>query len=226
MCRQAGARDRHNQARMTPATKPQQRIWGHEQRFRTTRRPRSGPGTRRTAAASPTSTARSPARPMTRSCRSAATRCSSIRSERRTARRSPSCSRSCWRSATRRGIRRLADPDRRGRSVRQRLRAINPNSKIPALVDRSGPQPIRVFESGAMLLYLAEKFGAFLPKEGAARAECLSWLFWQMGSAPYLGGGFGHFYAYAPSKSNTPSTASPWRSSGSSMCSTGGWRDE
>ena len=78
--------------------------------------------------------------------------------------------------------------------------AANPNSKIPALVDRSGPAPIRVFESGAILLYLAEKFGAFLPKEGAAHAECLSWLFWQMGSAPYLGGGFGHFYAYAPSK--------------------------
>src|SRR6195256_1746065 len=78
--------------------------------------------------------------------------------------------------------------------------AVNPNSKIPALVDRSGPTPIRVFESGAILLYLAEKFGAFLPKEGAAHAECLSWLFWQMGSAPYLGGGFGHFYAYAPTK--------------------------
>ena len=78
--------------------------------------------------------------------------------------------------------------------------AANPNSKIPALVDRSGPKPIRVFESGAILLHLAEKFGEFLPKEGAARAECLSWLFWQMGSAPYLGGGFGHFYAYAPMK--------------------------
>jgi GST-like protein len=78
--------------------------------------------------------------------------------------------------------------------------AANPNSKIPALVDRSGPKPIRVFESGAILLWLAEKFGAFLPKEGEARAECLSWLFWQMGSAPYLGGGFGHFYAYAPTK--------------------------
>jgi GST-like protein len=78
--------------------------------------------------------------------------------------------------------------------------AVNPNSKIPALLDRSGPTPIRVFESGAILLYLAEKFGAFLPTEPAARAECLSWLFWQMGSAPYLGGGFGHFYAYAPSK--------------------------
>ena len=78
--------------------------------------------------------------------------------------------------------------------------AINPNSKIPALLDRSGPEPIRVFESGSILLYLAEKFGAFLPTEYAKRAECLSWLFWQMGSAPYLGGGFGHFYAYAPVK--------------------------
>lgn len=78
--------------------------------------------------------------------------------------------------------------------------AANPNSKIPALVDRSGPKPIRVFETGAILMYLAEKFGAFLPTEPAARAECLSWLFWQMGSAPYLGGGFGHFYAYAPTK--------------------------
>ncbi len=78
--------------------------------------------------------------------------------------------------------------------------AINPNSKIPALLDRSGPEPIRVFESGAILLYLAEKFGAFVPTEPAKRAECLSWLFWQMGSAPYLGGGFGHFYAYAPFK--------------------------
>ena len=78
--------------------------------------------------------------------------------------------------------------------------AVNPNSKIPALMDRSGPTPIRVFESGAILLYLAEKFGAFLPNEAAARAETLSWLFWQMGSAPYLGGGFGHFYAYAPTK--------------------------
>ena len=77
---------------------------------------------------------------------------------------------------------------------------VNPNSKIPALMDRSGPEPIRVFESGSILLYLAEKFGAFLPAGGPARAECLSWLFWQMGSAPYLGGGFGHFYAYAPFK--------------------------
>jgi GST-like protein len=75
----------------------------------------------------------------------------------------------------------------------------NPNSKIPALVDHSGSKPIRVFESGAILLYLAEKFGAFLPTD-ETRAECLSWLFWQMGSAPYLGGGFGHFYAYAPTK--------------------------
>ena len=76
----------------------------------------------------------------------------------------------------------------------------NPNSKIPALVDRSGPTPIRVFESGAILVHLAEKFGTFMPTAGAARAACWSWLFWQMGSAPYLGGGFGHFYAYAPSK--------------------------
>ncbi len=78
--------------------------------------------------------------------------------------------------------------------------AANPNSKIPALVDHSGAKPIRVFESGAILVHLAEKFGAFLPAGGEARAECLSWLFWQMGSAPYLGGGFGHFYAYAPTK--------------------------
>ena len=78
--------------------------------------------------------------------------------------------------------------------------AVNPNSKIPALLDRSTQPPIRVFESGAILLYLAEKFGAFLPQEPGPRAECLSWLFWQMGSAPYLGGGFGHFYAYAPAK--------------------------
>lgn len=77
---------------------------------------------------------------------------------------------------------------------------VNPNSKIPALVDRSGPEPVRVFESGAILLYLAEKFGAFLPAAPAKRAECLSWLFWQMGSAPFVGGGFGHFYAYAPVK--------------------------
>src|SRR5260221_12487691 len=78
--------------------------------------------------------------------------------------------------------------------------AVNPNSKNPGLVDRSGLTPIRVFESGSILLYLAEKFGAFLPTEAGARAEFLSWLFWQMGSAPYLGGGFGHFYAYAPTK--------------------------
>jgi GST-like protein len=78
--------------------------------------------------------------------------------------------------------------------------AVNPNSKIPALLDRSGPTPIRVFESGSILMYLAEKFGTLLPTETGARAECLSWLFWQVGSAPYLGGGFGHFYAYAPTK--------------------------
>lgn len=80
----------------------------------------------------------------------------------------------------------------------------NPNSKIPALVDRSGAEPVRVFESGAILLYLAEKFGAFIPRDPSQRAECLSWLFWQMGSAPYLGGGFGHFYAYAPTKMEYP----------------------
>jgi GST-like protein len=77
---------------------------------------------------------------------------------------------------------------------------VNPNSKIPALLDCSAATPVRVFESGAILLYLAEKFGAFLPTDGAKRAECLSWLFWQIGSAPFLGGGFGHFYAYAPTK--------------------------
>ncbi len=81
---------------------------------------------------------------------------------------------------------------------------INPNSKIPAMVDRSGPEPVRVFESGSILLHLAEKFGAFLPASGAGRTEVLNWLFWQMGSAPYLGGGFGHFYAYAPEKWEYP----------------------
>ncbi|CAM5222881.1 GST-like protein OS=Castellaniella defragrans OX=75697 GN=HNR28_001948 PE=4 SV=1 [Castellaniella defragrans] len=78
--------------------------------------------------------------------------------------------------------------------------AVNPNSKIPAMVDRSGPEPLRIFESGSILLYLAEKFGAFLPRDPVGRTECLSWLFWQVGSAPYLGGGFGHFYNYAPMK--------------------------
>ena len=82
--------------------------------------------------------------------------------------------------------------------------AVNPNSKIPALLDRGGAEPIRVFESGAILMYLAEKFGEFLPTEPAKRAECLSWLFWQMGSAPYLGGGFGHFYRYAPERFEYP----------------------
>jgi GST-like protein len=82
--------------------------------------------------------------------------------------------------------------------------AINPNSKIPALVDRGTSPPTRVFESGAILVYLAEKFAAFLPTKSSARAECLSWLFWQMGSAPFLGGGFGHFYAYAPEKFEYP----------------------
>jgi GST-like protein len=91
---------------------------------------------------------------------------------------------------------RIGDGDQFGRG----FVAVNPNSKIPALLDRSGPKPIRVFESGSILVYLAEKFGAFLPTRPELRAECLSWLFWQMGSAPYLGGGFGHFYAYAPTK--------------------------
>ena len=81
---------------------------------------------------------------------------------------------------------------------------LNPNSKIPALVDRSGREPVRLFESGAILLYLADKFGALIPEDSALRAQCLSWLFWQMGSAPYLGGGFGHFYAYAPEKIEYP----------------------
>jgi GST-like protein len=81
---------------------------------------------------------------------------------------------------------------------------INPNSKIPALLDRSGPEPIRIFESGSMLVHLAEKFGAFLPSSGAARAEVFNWLFWQMGATPILGGGFGHFYAYAPMKLEYP----------------------
>lgn len=81
---------------------------------------------------------------------------------------------------------------------------INPNSKIPALVDRSGPVPVRIFESGAILVHLAEKFDAFLPTDHATRAETLSWLFWQMGSAPFLGGGFGHFFAYAPTKQAYP----------------------
>jgi GST-like protein len=82
--------------------------------------------------------------------------------------------------------------------------AVNPNSKIPALLDRSGKEPVRVFESGAILVYLAEKFGEFLPSSGPERAETLSWLFWQMGSAPFLGGGFGHFFAYAPTKMEYP----------------------
>ena len=81
---------------------------------------------------------------------------------------------------------------------------VNPNSKIPALMDRSGPEPVRVFESASILMHLAERFGAFLPAAGPARTEVLNWLFWQMGSAPYLGGGFGHFYAYAPEKWEYP----------------------
>lgn len=95
---------------------------------------------------------------------------------------------------------RISDGDQFGSGFVQ----VNPNSKIPALLDRSAATPVRVFESGAILQYLAEKFNAFLPASGAARAECLSWLFWQMGSAPFLGGGFGHFYAYAPAKFEYP----------------------
>jgi GSH-dependent disulfide-bond oxidoreductase len=82
--------------------------------------------------------------------------------------------------------------------------AVNPNSKIPALLDRSREPPVRVFESGSILLYLAEKFGAFIPRDPAGRAECLNWLFWQVGSTPYLGGGFGHFYRYAPERYEYP----------------------
>ena len=134
------------------------------------------------------------------SCRSAAIRSSSIRWPLPTASRSRSCSRSCWRLGHS-----GAEYDAwliriGGDQFGSGFVAVNPNSKIPALMDRSGPTPIRVFESGAILVHLAEKFGAFLPTGGAARAECLSWLFWQMGSAPFLGGGFGHFYAYAPTK--------------------------
>jgi len=90
-----------------------------------------------------------------------------------------------------------------GKGASRRLR-LDANSKIPALLDRSTSPPTRIFESGAMLVYLAEKYGAFIPDDPSARAECLSWLFWQMGSAPYLGGGFGHFYAYAPEKFEYP----------------------
>ncbi len=95
-------------------------------------------------------------------------------------------------------------PIQQGKQFGSGFVAVNPNSKIPALMDRSGPEPVRIFESGAILMHLAEKFSAFLPAQGPARAECLSWLFWQMGSAPFLGGGFGHFYAYAPAKFEYP----------------------
>ncbi len=102
--------------------------------------------------------------------------------------------------------------------------AVNPNSKIPALMDHSGATPIRVFESGAILQYLAEKFGAFLPTEPAARAECLSWLFWQMGSAPYLGAASGISMPMRRARWNTRSTASPWRPSANWMCWISAWR--
>ena len=157
--------------------------------------------TGRAAARSRASTGPSPGRRTTRSSRSASTRCSSTRS------RTPNGveGHDPARGAARAGhtgaeydawLIRINEGDQFGSG----FVAVNPNSKIPALIDRSGPTPIRVFESGAILLHLAEKFGAFLPTDPAARAECLSWLFWQMGSAPYLGGGFGHFYAYAPIK--------------------------
>ncbi len=101
---------------------------------------------------------------------------------------------------------------------------VNPNSKIPALVDRSTTPPTRVFESGSILLYLAEKFNALLPTEPAQRTECLSWLFWQMGSAPYVGGGFGHFYSLCTHQnSNIRSIASPWRPNARWMCSIDSW---
>ncbi len=153
-----------------------------------------------TAAASPTSTGRSPAPRTTRSCRSAAPAAAlfagtpngvkvTVMLEELLALGHAGAEYDAW-------LIRIGDGDQFGSG----FVAVNPNSKIPALLDRSGPTPVRVFESGAILLYLAEKFGAFLPTEPARRAECLSWLFWQMGSAPYLGGGFGHFYAYAPTK--------------------------
>lgn len=101
---------------------------------------------------------------------------------------------------------------------------VNPNSKIPALSDHSATPPIRVFESGNILLYLAEKYGYFLPKDIAGRTETLNWLFWLQGSAPYLGGGFGHFYHYAPEKLSTPLTASRWKRSVSSTCWIVSWQ--
>ena len=98
----------------------------------------------------------------------------------------------------------LADPDPEGGPAHSGFVEINPNSKIPALLDTSVNPPLRVFESGSILVYLAEKYGHFLPQDLAGRTECLNWLFWQMGSAPLLGGGFGHFYAYAPEKFEYP----------------------
>ena len=164
--------------------------------------PKCGAGTGRAAGSSPASTGRSRARRMTRSCRSASIRCSFIRSARPTGRRSASCWRSCWPPAMR--APNMTPGSSTSAKATSSVRAssrLNPNSKIPALLDRTDPgQPQRVFESGAILLYLAEKFGAFLPKDPAARTEALSWLFWQMGAGPFVGGGFGHFYAYAPVK--------------------------
>ena len=164
-----------------------------------------GPGTPRAAASSPPSTARSPAPPTTATCPSASMRYSYIRWRHPTAQKSRSCSRSCSSA----GIKTpTMTPGRsasaKATSFRAALSRSTPIRKIPALVDRSGGEAVRIFESGAILLYLAEKFGELLPASGAARAETLSWLFWQMGSAPFLGGGFGHFFVYAPEKFEYP----------------------
>ena len=157
----------------------------------------SGSGTSQAAAP----TARSPAPPTTRRCLSASIRCSSTRWPPPTGSRSPSCSRSCSKLGIAEAeydayLINIGDGDQFGSG----FVALNPNSKIPALADHSTSPPTRVFESGSILLYLAEKFGALLPTEPRARTECLSWLFFQMGSAPYIGGGFGHFYAFNPDK--------------------------
>jgi len=151
-------------------------------------------------ASSPASTARLPARLTTRTCRRASTRCSyslatpngvkaTIALEELLALGHRGAEYDAW-------LIRIGE----GEQFSSGFVQVNPNSKIPALLDRSVEPPVRVFESGSILLYLAEKFGALLPKAPAARTESLNWLFWQMGAAPYLGGGFGHFYVYAPEK--------------------------
>ena len=151
----------------------------------------------------PRLTAPSPAQRTQPRCRAGNIPCNSIRWARQTARRSPSCSKSCWRSGETGAeydahLIRIGEGDQFSSGFVE----VNPNSKIPALFDTETGS--RVFESGAILLYLAEKFGRFLPKDAAARTEVLNWLFWLQGSAPYLGGGFGHFYAYAPEKFEYP----------------------